>query len=162
MLLPSALPHPHMECGRQMAFVNHFYFYLWDPEWGGAFWKTCAYALWPIWIWLKGHTWAQRQCTRAGVGYSALDNGFRTCDNPDRLQQICDRLGPGAVKSFFWRWQRLLPSPLSQDAGIPGTARSSTSAVAPRSDPSTRATSPWPAWPKARPPPSPACYRGSY
>ncbi len=24
--------HPHMEWGRQMAFVNHFYFYLWDPE----------------------------------------------------------------------------------------------------------------------------------
>jgi hypothetical protein len=29
--------HPHMEWGRQMAYVNHFYFYLWDPEWGGAF-----------------------------------------------------------------------------------------------------------------------------
>ena len=26
--------HPHMEWGRQMAFVNHFYFYIWDPEWG--------------------------------------------------------------------------------------------------------------------------------
>ena len=24
--------HPHMDCGRQMGFVNHFYFYLWDPE----------------------------------------------------------------------------------------------------------------------------------
>ncbi|MGH9116933.1 MAG: hypothetical protein ACRD0A_03350 [Acidimicrobiales bacterium] len=23
--------HPHMEWGRQMAFVNHFYFYVWDP-----------------------------------------------------------------------------------------------------------------------------------
>ena len=22
--------HPHMEWGRQMGFVNHFYFYLWD------------------------------------------------------------------------------------------------------------------------------------
>jgi hypothetical protein len=31
---------PHMQWGRQMAFVNHFYFYLWDPDWGGAFWKT--------------------------------------------------------------------------------------------------------------------------
>ncbi|MGI9302312.1 MAG: hypothetical protein ACR2RB_06340 [Gammaproteobacteria bacterium] len=34
--------HPHMEWGRQSAFVNHYYFYLWDPEWGGAFWKTNA------------------------------------------------------------------------------------------------------------------------
>jgi hypothetical protein len=44
--------HPHMEWGRQMAFVNHFYFYLWDPEWGGAFWKTNAYAPYPIWLWV--------------------------------------------------------------------------------------------------------------
>jgi len=29
--------HPHMEWGRQMTHVNHFYFYLWDPEWGPAF-----------------------------------------------------------------------------------------------------------------------------
>src|SRR6266516_8184306 len=47
--------HPHMEWGRQMAFVNHFYFYIWDPEWGAAFWKTNAYAPYPIWLWLNGH-----------------------------------------------------------------------------------------------------------
>lgn len=105
--------HPHMEWGRQMAFVNHFYFYLWDPDWGGAFWKTNAYAPYPIWIWLNGHTWAQRQCQRSGIGYRALDNGFASCDDPARLQRICDRLGTGAVKSFFWRWLRLLPSPLT-------------------------------------------------
>jgi hypothetical protein len=29
------------------------------------------------------------------------------------LQQICDRLGSGAVRRFFWRWQRRLPSPLT-------------------------------------------------
>ena len=74
--------HPHMEWGRQMAFVNHFYFYLWDPEWGGAFWKTNAYAPYPIWIWLNGHEWAKRQCEKAGIGYTALDNGFRDCERP--------------------------------------------------------------------------------
>jgi len=34
--------HPHMDWVREMAFVNHFYFYIWDSEWGGAFWKTNA------------------------------------------------------------------------------------------------------------------------
>ncbi len=29
--------HPHMEWARQMGFVNHFYFYLWDPDWAGRF-----------------------------------------------------------------------------------------------------------------------------
>jgi hypothetical protein len=107
--------HPHMEWGRQMGFVNHFYFYLWDPDWGGAFWKTNAYAPWPVWIWLNGHTWAQRQCDRLGIGYTALDNGFRDCEDPKALQRICDRLGSGAVKSFFWRWHKRLPSPLTRE-----------------------------------------------
>ena len=106
--------HPHMEWGRQMAFVNHFYFYLWDPDWGGAFWKTNAYAPWPIWIWLNGHEWAKRQLERAGIGYEALDNGFRSCEDPKALQRICDRLGPGAVKNFFWRWAHRLPSPFTR------------------------------------------------
>ena len=48
-------PHPHMDWGREMSYINHFYFYLWDSEWGGAFWKTNAYAPFPIWIWLNGH-----------------------------------------------------------------------------------------------------------
>jgi hypothetical protein len=50
--------HPHMDWGREMAFINHFYFYLWDTEWGGAFWKTNSYAPYPIWLWLNGHEWA--------------------------------------------------------------------------------------------------------
>jgi hypothetical protein len=67
----------------------------------------------PIWLWLNGHSWAQRQCQKAGIGYVAMDNGFRGCDDPAGLQRICDRLGPGAVKSFFWRWARRLPSPFT-------------------------------------------------
>jgi hypothetical protein len=108
------LAHPHMEWGRQMAFINHFYFYLWDPEWGGAFWKTNAYAPYPIWIWLNGHEWAKRQLEKAGIAYEALDNGFRSCADPHALQRICDRLGSGAVKSFFWRWVHRLPSPFTR------------------------------------------------
>jgi hypothetical protein len=107
--------HPHMEWGRQMAFVNHFYFYLWDAEWGPAFWKTNAYAPYPVWLWLNGHEWAKRQLAKAGVGYTALDNGFASCDEPAMLQRLCDRLGPGAVTGFFWRWQPRLPSPFTRE-----------------------------------------------
>jgi len=107
--------HPHMEWGRQMAFVNHFYFYVWDAEWGPAFWKTNAYAPWPVWLWLNGHEWAKRQLAKAGVAFTALDNGFASCAEPALLQRICDRLGPGAVTAFFWRWQARLPSPLTRE-----------------------------------------------
>jgi hypothetical protein len=105
--------HPHMEWGRQMAFINHFYFYIWDSEWGAAFWKTNAYAPFPIWLWLNGHEWAKRQLAKAGIHYEALDNGLRSCADPPAMQKICDRLGPAAVESFFWRWLRRLPSPFT-------------------------------------------------
>ena len=97
-----------------MAFINHFYFYLWDGEWGAAFWKTNAYAPFPIWLWLNGHEWAKRQLAKAGTSYEALDNGFRSCADPRAMQKICDRLGPAAVESFFWRWLGRLPSPFSR------------------------------------------------
>jgi len=50
---------------------------------------------------------------KLGIGYEALDNGFRSCEDPVELQKICDRLGPGAVKIFFWRWLHRLPSPFT-------------------------------------------------
>ena len=105
--------HPHMEWGRQMAYVNHFYLYLWDPDWGPAFWKTNAYAPYPVWLWLNGHEWAKRGLERAGIGYGALDNGFRSCEDPAALQRICDGLGPSEMWRFLARWQARLPSPFT-------------------------------------------------
>jgi hypothetical protein len=106
-----------MDWGREMAFINHFYFYLWDAEWGGAFWKTNAYAPYPIWLWLNGHEWAKRKLKKSGIAYEALDNGFRTCSDGVGLQKTCERLGPAAVQSFFGRWWRRLPSPFTE-AGV--------------------------------------------
>lgn len=106
--------HPHMEWGRQMAYINHYYFYLWDPEWGPAFWKTNAYAPFPIWLWLNGHEWAKRQMEKAGIGYEALDNGFLSCADPETLQRRCDELGSGDVQDFFQRWSSRLPSPFTK------------------------------------------------
>src|SRR5579871_6503240 len=107
--------HPHMEWGRQMAFVNHFYFYLWDGDWGAAFWKTNGYAPYPVWIWLNGHSWAKRQLEKAGVSYESLDNGFRSCPDPELLQGMCDRLDANAAEAFFGRWLQRLPSPFTPE-----------------------------------------------
>ncbi len=103
-----------MDWGREMAFINHFYLYLWDAEWGGAFWKTNAYAPYPIWLWLNGHEWAKRQLEKAGIAYEALDNGFRTCGDASVLQKTCEGLSPAAVQSFLERWWRRLPSPFTE------------------------------------------------
>jgi hypothetical protein len=93
--------------------VTCFYFYLWDVDFGPAFIKVCAYFPYPVKVWVNGHEWAKRQCARAGIGFSALSNGFASCDDPPALQTICDRLGPAEIDLFFQRWMSVLPLPLT-------------------------------------------------
>src|SRR5215203_180580 len=93
--------------------VTCFYFYLWDVDFGPAFIKICAYFPYPAKIWLNGHEWAKRQAAQAGIGFTELSNGFAAADDPARLQEICDRLGPGTIRVFVERWLAILPTPLT-------------------------------------------------
>lgn len=64
-------------------------------------------------MWVNGHEWAKRQATAAGIGFTELSNGFAAADDPDRLQAICDTLGPEQIEDFFDRWCAILPLPLN-------------------------------------------------
>ena len=93
--------------------VTVYYFYLFDADFGPAFIKVCTYCPWPIKVWLNGHEWAKRQATQAGIGFTALSNGFAATEDPAALQAICDRLGAGTINVFFQRWLARLPLPLT-------------------------------------------------
>src|SRR6266540_4621417 len=111
---------PQCSFTKQQRRVTVFYVYVWDDDFGPAFIKLCAYFPYPIKVWVNGHEWAKRQAAKAGIGFTALSNGFATCDQPQALQAICDRLGPGTIRVFFERWISRLPLPLStadRDAG---------------------------------------------
>jgi len=97
---------------RQSVAVNHYYFYVQDPEWGPAFVKIGTYVPYPIKLCLNGHEWVKQQLRRAGIAFASLDNGFLTCADPTRLQTICDQLGPRDLQQFFDRWSHRLPWPL--------------------------------------------------
>lgn len=98
---------------RQPVAVNHYYFYLQDAEWGPAFLKIGSYLPYPVKLCLNGHEWVKQQLRRERIGFESLDNGFLSCRRPERLQEICDRLGPADVQSFFNRWSARLPWPLT-------------------------------------------------
>jgi hypothetical protein len=98
---------------RQSVAVNQIYFYVQDAEWGPAFVKVGTYLPYPVRVCLNGHHWAQQQLRQAGVAFEPLDNGFRWCENPARLQAVCDALGPNDVQAFFDRWVERLPWPLT-------------------------------------------------
>jgi hypothetical protein len=100
--------------------VTCYYFYLWDADFGPAFIKLCAYFPYPGKVWVNGHEWAKRQAVKAGIAFAELSNGFAACDQPQALQDICDRLGPGTINVFVQRWLARLPVPFTQadqDAG---------------------------------------------
>lgn len=98
---------------RKSVCPNHYYIYVLDPEWGPAFIKICAYAPYAIKICLNGHEWAKRQLQAHRIRFTALDNGFLTCTQPDALQRVCDTLDAAAIDRFFARWQQQIPLPLT-------------------------------------------------
>jgi hypothetical protein len=93
--------------------VGVYYFYVLDPDFGPGFIKICTYFPYPAKVWVNGHEWAKRQAAQAGVSFTALANGFATCDEPERLQAICDRFGPQDVQGFFDRWIAAIPVPFT-------------------------------------------------
>jgi hypothetical protein len=103
----------HFDFSRQSVSANQYYFYLQDAEWGPAFVKVGTYLPYPVRACLNGHEWAKQQARQIGLGFSSLDNGFLACDDPTRLQAICDGLGPADVQRFFDRWVARLPWPLT-------------------------------------------------
>ncbi|HVS82182.1 MAG TPA: hypothetical protein VHE60_10650 [Pyrinomonadaceae bacterium] len=94
------------------AYVNHYYFYIDDEDFGPLFVKVCSYAPWGIKLCLNGHEWAKRQLNKEGIGYEALDNGFFSCADPKRLPEICDSLGPDQIDRLFRKWLERIPLPL--------------------------------------------------
>jgi hypothetical protein len=95
--------------------VGTFYFYVLDREFSVGFIKICTYVPYPAKVWVNGHEWAKRQADHAAIGYTALANGFASCDDPTALQQICDRFGPADVQGFFDRWTAIIPTPFTTD-----------------------------------------------
>jgi hypothetical protein len=105
--------HPHFSFSRQSAVPDHWYFYLFDHQWGPALIKLSPYAPYGLWVMANGHEWAKAQLARAGVGFRELDNGLWSVEDPDLAQRICSRLGSGHVRALIDRWLPCLPSPLT-------------------------------------------------
>ena len=104
---------PHFGWDRAERRVTCYYFYVWDDQFGPAFVKIGSYFPYPIKVWMNGHEWAKRQATIAGIGWTALANGFASSNDQAGLQALCDRLGPVQIQEFFDRWLARLPLPLT-------------------------------------------------
>jgi hypothetical protein len=100
---------------RSTAFVNHFYMYCLDDDFGPFFLKFCTYFPYTAKLCINGNEWAKRQAAKAGIGFTALDNGFAAVDDVVALQAICDSLGPAQIEALLRKWLRILPTPFTDE-----------------------------------------------
>lgn len=93
------------------AMVNQFYVYCVDRDFGPFFLKFSSYFPYTAKLCINGHEYAKQQLTAKGIGFEALDNGVLRCDDPKRLQRICDGLSAEKIDALLRKWLRLRPHP---------------------------------------------------
>src|SRR6266478_615419 len=98
---------------RTTSVVNQFYVHCVDEDFGAFFIKFSSYFPYGAKLLINGHHYAQRQAAAAGIGFTALDNGFAACDDVARLQVICDSLTEDKIEALARKWLAILPNPYS-------------------------------------------------
>jgi hypothetical protein len=98
---------------RATGVINQFYVYAVDADFGPFFLKFSSYFPYTAKLCINGHEWAKRQAAKAGIGHTALDNGFATVADPSAVQRLCDRLGPEQIDALLRKWLAILPHPFT-------------------------------------------------
>ena len=62
----------------------------------------------------NGHEYAKRQCLKAGIAFTSLDNAFGTAGDPAAVQRICDGLTDQKIYRFAGKWLARLPQPFTR------------------------------------------------
>jgi hypothetical protein len=96
---------------RSTAMVNQFYVYCVDRDFGPFFLKFSSYFPYTAKLCINGHEYAKQQLGKKNIGFEALDNGVLSCDDPKRLQAICDGLSADKIDALLRKWLRILPHP---------------------------------------------------
>jgi hypothetical protein len=95
------------------AMVNHYYVYAIDEDFGPFFIKFSSYFPYNAKLCINGHEYLKRQLAKEGIAFEELDNGIRSCANPQRLQQLCDELDAAKIDALLRKWLARLPHPFT-------------------------------------------------
>src|SRR4029077_3623643 len=89
-------------------YVNHYFFHIWDKEWGHITIRMCGHPPFGALVMLNGHEYVAQQADRKGLRYRKEDNCFTELANAPGLQQVADtlRLGgaTGRLAEVCERW----------------------------------------------------------
>ena len=97
------------------AMVNYYYFYCVDRDFGPFFIKFCSYFPYTGKLCINGHEYVKRQLGKEGIAYAPLDNGIASCEDTERLKEICDEFDEQKIEGLFAKWLAILPNPFTQE-----------------------------------------------
>ncbi|MDP8971385.1 MAG: hypothetical protein M3N52_12990 [Actinomycetota bacterium] len=97
------------------AMVNCFYFYAVDEDFGPFFLKFGSYFPYTGRLCINGNEYAKRQAAKAGIGFTALDNGFAAVADVPGVQAICDGLTEHRIDALLRKWLARLPHPFTRE-----------------------------------------------
>ena len=86
------------------AYVNYYYLYAVDEDFGPFFIKFCSYFPFNAKLCLNGHEYLKRQLAREGIAFEALDNGILSCADPERMQQLSHGLTARRIDALVRKW----------------------------------------------------------
>ncbi len=81
----------------QRSRFTHFYFYIRDEALGPIIMRMASFFPFHATYYLNGHSFIERELTRANVGFRKDDNAFLGVDDVAALQAAADRLSPAII-----------------------------------------------------------------
>lgn len=92
----------------QRSRFTHYYFYIRDEALGPIIVRVASFFPFHATYWLNGHSFIERELTRAGIGFHKNDNAFLAVDNVAALQAAADRLSPAVIRKQLDYWTLIL------------------------------------------------------
>jgi hypothetical protein len=88
----------------QRSRFTHFYFYIRDEVLGPIIVRVASFFPFQATYWLNGHSFIERELSKAGVGFHKNDNAFLAVDDVAALQAAADRLSPAIIRKQLDYW----------------------------------------------------------
>jgi hypothetical protein len=92
----------------QRSRFTHYYFYIRDEVLGPMVMRVASFFPFQTTYYLNGHSFIERELTRAQIGFRKNDNAFLAVDDVAALQAAADRLSPDIIRKRLDYWTLVL------------------------------------------------------
>ena len=98
---------------RDSRVVTQWYLYCYDAAAGPFFLRYCGYFPCNAKLCCNGNEYAKAVAARAGIGFTALDNGFAAVDDVAAVQAICGSFDETVIWDLAAKRMAILPFPFT-------------------------------------------------